>query len=88
MAKVTRAYKDYPVFSLEKSWLTLASVLDSIICHNGRNDFKIEHMAKEPYLNWNSYLPLWLYATTDALQIVEAYDEQEEEIKLMQLEEL
>ena len=45
-------------------------------------------MSKEADLNRKSYLPLHLNVATEALQIAKVYDEEEEEIKLMQLEEL
>ena len=48
--KVKQAYKEYPVSTIDKSWVTLALVLDKILEHDGANGFAIPHMGKDKLL--------------------------------------
>jgi len=44
---VEKAYNDYPVNKINRMWLTLQSVCNEIIEHNGDNDYSIPHLRKE-----------------------------------------
>ena len=68
--KVKQAYNKYPVSTIDKSWVALASVLDKILKHNGANGFAIPHMGKDKLLRESLSLPVAVQALEEALERV------------------
>ena len=85
VAKVKKAYNNYPAYSIEKSWLSLAGVLNQIIVHRGKNDFKLPHMGKDAHVNKFHELPQWFPASDEAIKIDEEYKKEEEKVELLEL---
>ena len=74
--------------TIDKSWVTLASVLDKILKHDGANGFAIPHMGKDKLLRESSSLPVAVQALEEALEKVQMYDEEEDQLEREQLAQL
>ena len=85
ITKLQQAYNDYPVTTIEKSWVTFASVLDEMICSDGKNDFKIPRMGKDAILNRDGRLPVCLPASEESLIKAQEYVDDEQRFELEEL---
>ena len=68
--------------------MTLASVLDKILEHDGANGFAIPHMGKDKLLRESSSLPVAVQASEEALEKAQMYDEEEYQLEREQLAQL
>jgi hypothetical protein len=62
---VEEVYKNYPLESLHRIWLTLQHVMNKIIDERGDNKFNIHNMNKE-WLERTTQLPPSLVVTPEA----------------------
>ena len=87
VVKVKEAYNNYPAYSIKKSWLSLAGVLNQIIVHRGKNDFKLPHMGKDAHISQFHEFLQWFPASDEAIKIDDKYKKEEEKVELLELEE-
>ena len=69
VANVHKAFADYDAMTLDRIWVTAASVLDHIIMCNGGNDYKIPHLGKAK-LERQGKLPVTLEVSDRAREII------------------
>jgi hypothetical protein len=72
IAAVEEAYWLYPIEKCENAWLTLQSVLECVILHEGSNTFKLPHMGKAKLRRQNK-LPKNIKVSQEALIIGSKY---------------
>ena len=77
-----RRFHEYDPRTLEKNWVTLASVIDEILKCDGSNDYKIPHMNKDRILRETGALPLHLEASDLAVEKAEQFEREEEEVEI------
>ena len=82
IANVEKAFNEYDPRTLEKNWVTLASVIDEILKCDGSNDYKIPHMNKDRILRETGALPLHLEASDLAVEKAEQFEREEEEVEI------
>jgi hypothetical protein len=70
---VTKAYNEYPRSKINRLFVTLMSIYNSIIEHYGDNFFKIPHLNKDK-MEREGTLPRELPLTPEAIHILEAYN--------------
>ena len=63
--------------TLEKSWITLASILDMVVQVNGNNDYTIPHMNKDSIIRQHGRLPARLWASKTTVDICKEWDREE-----------
>jgi hypothetical protein len=70
---VVRTYNEYPHSKIDRLFVTLMSIYNSIIEHYGDNFFKIPHMNKDK-MEKEGTLPRELPMSEDAVRILEMYN--------------
>jgi hypothetical protein len=70
---VVRTYDEYPHTKINRLFVTLMSVYNSIIEHYGDNFYKIPHLNKDK-MERDGTLPRELLMTENAIRILEMYD--------------
>jgi len=65
---VTNTYNEYPANKINRLWITLQSIYNCIIEHQGDNNYNIPHLGKEK-LERQGLLPDCLELTHEALQM-------------------
>ena len=70
---VDEALDEFPSDKLNRIWLTLHSVMNEILKHDGGNDYKIPHLNKEK-MEREGTLPEALEVTDVAKQLLEVFE--------------
>jgi hypothetical protein len=71
---VEQTYKEYPAEKINRMFVTLQSIYDSIIVEHGDNHYKITHMNKDK-LEKEGNLPRELALTQDAIDTIEEFND-------------
>jgi hypothetical protein len=70
---VDQTYKDYPWQKIDRLFVTLQSIFDSIIVSHGSNHYNITHMNKDK-MERQGTLPRELTVTQDAIETIEEWN--------------